>query len=105
MFIVYAVNNTIQHRIAHGEMNYVLNARAAMVTSIIGVFLSVIGLMFYSYMKGGEDYIQNLSQSFLFGGNPSINVYCISLFFEGVASSAMVTMFLMLYYNNKFAAD
>jgi hypothetical protein len=34
-----------------------------------------------------------------------LNMYCISLFFEGIAFSVIVTMLLMLYYNDKFSAD
>lgn len=105
VFIVYAIKDTIESRIAHGKMKFVPNATAALTTSIIGVFLSVVGLLIYSHMKGGDPYVQSLSQTFLFGGNPSINVYCLTLFFEGVASSLMVAMILMLYYNDKFVVD
>jgi len=105
VFVIYAVNNTLQSRIAQGKINFVSNARAALITCLVGVFLSVIGLMAYSYMRGGQQYINRLSESFLFGGHPSINEYCISLFFEGVASSVVVTLFMMLYYNSKFVTD
>ncbi|HSD08118.1 hypothetical protein [Flavobacterium sp.] len=105
VFVVYAVNDTLKYRIAHGKKNFVSNAVAALTTSGIGVFLSVLGLLIYSYLRGGDEYINNLSKTFLFGGNPSINMYCLTLFFEGMAASLIVTMLLMLYYNNKFAAD
>jgi len=104
-FIIYAVNDTIQSRIAHGKKKFVPNALAALVTSVIGVSLSVIGLLIYSYMRGGDAYIHNLSETFLFGGHPSINMYCFTLFFEGIASSVIVTLLLMLYYNDRFIAD
>jgi hypothetical protein len=105
VFVLYAVNNTIQSRVAHGKKKFVPNVVAAMVTSLVGVFLSVAGLLVYSYMRGGDEYTSTLSKTFLFGGDPSINMYCFSLFFEGIASSVIVTMLLMLYYNNKFIAD
>lgn len=105
VFIVYAVNDTIQSRIAHGKKNFVKNALAALATSAVGVTLSILGLLIYSYMRGGEDFIRGLSETFLFGGHPSINIYCLTLFFEGMASSVVVTMILMIYYNDKFAAD
>ncbi|WP_281238265.1 hypothetical protein [Flavobacterium praedii] len=104
-FIIYAVNDTLQFRIKHRKFNFVRNAVAAMTTSIIGVTLSIIGLFIYSYIRGGDKYIQQLSETFLFGGHPSINMYCITLFFEGIASSVIITMLLMLYYNDKFIAD
>jgi hypothetical protein len=105
VFIVYAVNDTLRSRIAHGKKNFVSNATAAMTTSVVGVFLSIVGLLIYSYMRGGEEYTHKLSETFLFGGHPSINMYCFTLFFEGIASSVVVTMLLMLYYNDKFVAD
>jgi len=105
VFVVYAVNDTLKSRIAHGKKNFVSNAVAALVTSGVGVFLSILGLLIYSYLRGGNEYIHNLSKTFLFGGNPSINMYCLTLFFEGMAASLIVTMLLMLYYNNKFVAD
>jgi hypothetical protein len=105
LFIVYAVNDTLQSRITRGKKNFVPNALAALLTSIVGVSLSILGLLIYSYLRGGDDYIDSLSETFLFGGHPSINMYCLSLFFEGMASSMIVTMLLMLYYNDKFVAD
>jgi hypothetical protein len=105
VFIIYAVNNTLESRISHGKIDFASNAKAALMTSVIGVFLSILGLLVYSYMKGGDQYINTLSKTFLFGGHPSINMYCFSLFFEGLASSVVVTMLLMLYHNNEFVAD
>ncbi len=105
LFIVYAVNDTLQSRIARGKKNFVPNALAALLTSTVGVTLSILGLLIYSYLRGGDDYIHSLSETFLFGGHPSINMYCLTLFFEGLASSVIVTMLLMLYYNDKFVAD
>jgi hypothetical protein len=105
IFIIYAVNNTLQHRIANGEKNFISNAVSATVTSLVGVTLSILGLLIYSHIRGGEEYINNLSETFLFGGHPSINMYCLTLFFEGVASSVIVTMMFMLFYNDKFVAD
>jgi hypothetical protein len=104
-FIIYAVNDTLLSRIAHGKKKFVPNAMAALVTCTLGVFLSVVGLLIYSYLRGGDAYINNLSETFLFGGNPSINMYCFTLFFEGIASSVIVTLLLMLYYNDQFIAD
>ena len=105
VFIFYGANRVVKSNLAEGKNNFVSNAVSAMITSIIGVSLSILGLFIYSHYKGGDIYIQSLSQSFLFGGNPSINTYCISLLFEGIASSIIVTLLLMLYRNNKFDAD
>lgn len=105
LFVFYGVNKTIQMNITEGKKTFVTNAVSAMMTSLVGVVLSVTGLIIYSYMKGGDNYVQSLSQTFLFGGNPSVETYCFSLLFEGVASSVIVTLFAMLYWNNRFTAD
>ncbi|OOG63658.1 hypothetical protein [Flavobacterium sp. A45] len=104
-FIIYAVNDTLRSRITHGKRKFVSNAMAALTTCLVGVSLSIVGLLIYSYMRGGDAYINNLSETFLFGGHPSINMYCFTLFFEGIASSIIVTLLFMLYYNDKFIAD
>ncbi|AOW11257.1 hypothetical protein [Flavobacterium gilvum] len=104
-FVLYAVNDTLKSRVKNGNTSFLHNIKAALTTSLVGVTLSILGLLIYSYMRGGDAYIHNLSESFLFGGHPSINMYCFSLFFEGIASSVIVTLLLVLYYNDKFAAD
>ena len=105
IFIFYGVNRAVKSNLDKGKNNFVSNAVSAMITAIIGVSLSILGLFIYSHYKGGDTYIKSLSQSFLFGGNPSVNTYCISLLFEGIASSVIVTLLLMLYTNNRFDAD
>lgn len=104
-FIFYGVNKTIQMNIVEGKKEFVTNAVSAMITSLVGVFLSIIGLIIYSYSQGGDAYVQSLSKTFLFGGNPSVTTYSICLLFEGMASSVIVTMLLMLYWNNKLSTD
>jgi hypothetical protein len=104
-FIFYGVNKTIAMNLAENKNNFVFNAVSAMITSVIGVLLSIIGLVIYSYMKGGDRYVQSLSKTFLFGGNPSVNTYSICLLFEGIASSVIVTMLLMLCWNNRLTTD
>lgn len=105
IFVFYGVNRTIQMNLKEGKKKFVSNAISALFTSIIGVILSVIGLVIYSYLQGGDALVQSLSETFLFGGNPSIDMYSISLLFEGIASSVIVTLLLMLYWNNKFSSD
>jgi len=104
-FVFYGVNRTIKMNVEEGQKDFVSNAVSAMVTSLVGVFLSIVGLIIYSYMQGGDEYVQSLSKTFLFGGNPSIFSYSVSLLFEGIASSVIVTMLLMLYWNNRLTTD
>lgn len=104
-FVFYGVNRTIEMNIHEGKKKFIENAISAMYTSVVGVALSIIGLVIYSYMKGGDLYVESLSKTFLFGGNPSIELYSICLFFEGIASSVIVTLLLMLYWNNRLTTD
>lgn len=105
LFILYGVNRTLKMNLAEGKVGFVPNAISAMVTSFTAVVLSIIALLIYSYAKGGDHYVKSLSSAFMFGGEPSVTTYCLSLFFEGTASCIIVTLLLMLYWNNKYAAD
>ena len=105
IFVFYGVNKTIKQNLNEGNKKFVSNAVSAMFTSVIGVVLSIIALVIYSYVQGGDAFVQSLPETFLFGGNPSIDTYSISLLFEGVASSVIVTLLLMLYWNNRFSTD
>lgn len=105
VFVFYGVNKTAQMNLAEGKKDFISNAVSVMATSLVGVFLSVIGLIVYSYIKGGDAYVQSLSETFLFGGNPSVMTYSICLLFEGIASSVIVTLLVLLYWNNRYPAD
>ena len=105
LFVFYGVNKTVRMNISEGNKEFISNAVSAMITSLVGVFLSVIGLVIYSYIKGGDAYVQSLSKTFLFGGNPSVMTYSICLLFEGIASSVIVTLLVMLYHNKQYPAD
>jgi hypothetical protein len=105
VFVFYGVNKTAQMNLAEGKKDFISNAVSVMATSLVGVLLSVIGLVIYSYIKGGDAYVQSLSETFLFGGNPSVMTYSICLFFEGIASSVIVTLLVLLYWNNRYPAD
>ena len=105
IFVFYGVNRTIQMNLIEGKKKFVSNAVSALYTSVVSVFLSIIALVIYSYLQGGDAFVQSLSETFLFGGNPSIDMYSISLLFEGLASSVIVTLMLMLYWNNRLSTD
>lgn len=105
LFVFYGVHKTVQMNIIEGKKDFISNFVSAIITSLIGVFLSVIGLVVYSYMKGGDGYVQTLSKTLLFGGNPSVMTYSICLLFEGIASSVIVVLIVMLYTNKQYPAD
>ncbi|MFD1605392.1 hypothetical protein ACFSJW_02235 [Flavobacterium artemisiae] len=105
LFILYGVNRTLKMNLAEGKNEFVPNAISATITSFTAVVVSIVALLIYSYAKGGNNYVKSLSEAFMFGGEPSVTSYCLSLFFEGTASCIIVTLLLMLYWNNKYVAD
>jgi len=104
-FVFYGVNKTLQSNIKEEKSGYVFNLLSAGVTAILGVLLSVLGLLTYIYMKGGNDYINNLSGEFLFGGNPTANEYCIGVLFEGIASAVIVVFVAMQLWRKKTSSE
>lgn len=105
LFIFYGVNRTLKQNLVEGKKSFLPNAISAMVTSFTGVVLSIVALLIYSYAKGGDAYVKTLSEAFMFGGEPSVATYTLCLFFEGTASCIVVTLLLMLLWNNKYVAD
>ncbi|MGO4819901.1 MULTISPECIES: hypothetical protein [unclassified Flavobacterium] len=105
LFIFYGANRTLKSNYTQGKTIFSSNAVSALTTCLIGVFLSIIGLIVYSYAKGGDPYVQSLSESFLFGGQPTVVTYSISLLFEGIVSAVIVTFSLLLYWKNQYPTD
>ena len=100
--VIYFLQKTIKSNYLEGKTEYLENLISGTLTSLIGVVLSVAGLMIYISMKGGDAYLTKLSANFLFGGgSPSMNQYCIGLLFEGIASSIIITFTLMQYYKDR----
>jgi hypothetical protein len=105
LFIYYGANRMLKSNYKEGKTNFPANATSALVTALIGVFISIIGLVFYSYLQGGDKYIESLSASFLFGGDPTVVTYGISLLFEGIVSAVIVTYTLMLFWKKRYPSD
>lgn len=105
VFIYYGVNRTLKSNLLEGRTNLADNAISSLITSLTGVFLSIMGLVAYIYAKGGDSYINTLSESLLFVGSPSVMTYNISLLFEGIVSAVIVTFSLMLFWKKKYPTD
>lgn len=102
VIVIYFVNKTIKANYLAGKVEYLDNIISGTLTSLIGVVLSVAALLGYIALKGGDAYLAKLSQNFLFGGgNPSMYQFCIGLFFEGIASSVIITFTLMQYWKDR----
>ena len=105
MFIYYGTNRTLKSNFAEGKTSLPENAVSALQTSLIGVFISIGGLIAYSYLQGGDKYVESLSASFLFGGQPTVMTYGVSLLFEGIVSAVIVTFTLMLIWKKRYPTD
>lgn len=105
LFIYYGANRTLKSNLIEGKTKLPTNAISALKTSLYGVFISITGLITYSYLQGGDKYVESLSASFLFGGQPSVMTYGISLLFEGIVSAVIVTFTLMLIWKKQYPTD
>lgn len=100
LFVFYGVNRTIKQNLLEGKNGYLTNLLSSGLTALIGVCISIAGLLFYIYRKGGTEYINTLSEQFLFGG-VTVNEYCFGLLFEGLASSIIVVFITMQFWRSK----
>jgi len=102
LIVAYGVNRTIKANQADGIRGYNTNFVSAIITSMIGAVLSIASLLAYIEFKGGEVYLKNLADSFIFGGGElTIQQYCIGLLFESTAASLIVSFCLMQYWKDK----
>jgi hypothetical protein len=104
-FVYYGVSRTLQSNMKEGKTGYVSNLLSAGTTAIIGVLLSVGGLLTYIYIRGGNAYINQLSGEFLFGGSPTANEYCFGVLFEGIASAVIVVFVAMQFWRQKTSTE
>lgn len=105
VIVLYGTHRTLQSNFSKGNKDFVSNLISALLTSLTGVFLSIVGLVAYSYIKGGDAYVQSLSRTFLFGGKTSVMNYSISLLFEGIASAVIISFILILYWDTRYKSD
>jgi len=104
-FIFYGTIRTLRSNFREGNKSLPLNAISAVYTSFSGVLLSVLGLIIFITIKGGDAFIETLSRNFLFGGTPSVIKYSFSLLLEGFVSAGVVSFLLMLYWDPKYKTD
>ena len=105
LFVWYGVTRTLNYNVTHGKTDYAYNLFSAGATAFLGVFFAIIGLVAYIHIRGGDEYVNNLSQDLLFGGKPSANQYCIGILFEGIASALIVVFVSVQYWRRKMAPE
>mgnify|MGYP000324221152 CR=1 FL=1 len=98
IIVFFGVNLSIKQNIAIDKLNYFSNFFSGILTSFIGVILSIIGLSIYIEFYKGVEYIAMLSNPFI--ETAKIEHYFLALFLEGIASSVIVSFILMQYWKN-----
>ncbi len=102
VFIVYlGIHLTLHSNFKEKELGYLPNLISSAITATIGVLLSVIALVLYVYYKGGQAYLNHLSDGILFAGTPTVTEYVFGLLFEGIASALVVVFVSMQFWQNK----
>lgn len=101
LIVIYFLNKTIKFNIQNNKKGYLVNMSSAALTGVIGIVLGIIGLALYIQIRGIDVTVARLSKEFLFGGNPTLGEYCISLLFEGLASVLMVVFINVQYWQTK----
>jgi hypothetical protein len=48
------------------------DSASALITGLIGVFLSIFGLIIFTYLNGGDSFVNSLPKTFSLGGEPSL---------------------------------
>lgn len=96
--VLFGINQTIKTKIENGNSDYLENLFSGFKTGVIGIVLGIVGLIIFIYIKGGEAYLDKLSDTFFFGKDNNIIKYCSILFFEGIASSLIGSFVLMQYW-------
>ena len=104
-FVVFGVNRAIKNRISNGETSYLSNLAAGVLTSFIGIFLSVIALWIYLCVLTGPGHLDDLANSILLGGTSSLPIFCIALLIEGLSSSVIISFTLMQLWKNTKAIN
>lgn len=100
--VLYGANKTIKENYREGNTEYLNNILSSFKTCVTGIVISIVALIVYVHIRGGEPYLARLSDGFLFvGGKPKVNEYCIGLLFEGIASSVVGCILLMQYWHGK----
>lgn len=98
LIVIFGINQTLKFNYNNGKTDYLTNLFLGFKTGVIGVVLGIVALAIYIQIKGGETYMETLSDTFFFGGKTSIIQYCSVLLFEGIASSFIATFTLMQYW-------
>ena len=102
VFVIYGINRTIKANYHDGINGYLTNLLAGFLTGMVGLILGLVAFMVYIEAQGGDEFLKNFADSYVFGGgDPSLYQFCFGLFIEGAASSMIVSFAMMQYWKDK----
>lgn len=101
VFVIYGVNRTIKQDYKDRIDGYFTNLGSAFLTAVVSAVLTIFAFMAYAEYRGGERYLDTFVENYIFAGDPSLYQFCIGLFIEGLAASAVVSFALMQYWKDK----
>ncbi|MFL9838434.1 hypothetical protein ABS768_13045 [Flavobacterium sp. ST-75] len=101
IFVIYGVNRTIKQDYEDHIDGYFTNLSSAFFTAFTSLILTIFAFIAYANARGGEEYIHTFVKHYIFGGTPSLYQFCIGLFIEGLAASAIVSFTLMQFWKDK----
>lgn len=101
VFVIYGVNRTIKQNYSDRIDGYMTNLGSAFLTAFVSMVLGIFSFMAYAEYHGGEAYIDTHVENYIFSGDPSLYQFCIGLFIEGLAASAIVSFALMQFWKDK----
>lgn len=105
LFVFWGVNRAIKMNINLNHQNsYFNNFYVGFGASVIGVGLTIVGLMVYVGLMD-PSFMTVLENSSLWGNKLSLSIVVFALAIEGIASSVMCSFILMQYYKNYKASE
>lgn len=100
LFVFWGVNRAIKQNIELNDQDsYFNNFYVGFGSSIIGIALTILGLIIYVGFID-PSFITVLENSSLWGKELSLGMVVFALAIEGTASSVMCSFILMQYYKN-----
>ena len=96
--VMYGINRSISYNYKRGNTGYLDNFVSGIVTGVVGIVISIVALVTFIYINGGESYVNKLSNTFWFTGSTNIIKYIAVLFFEGIASTMLGSFVLMQFW-------
>ncbi|SNR15246.1 hypothetical protein [Tenacibaculum jejuense] len=105
LFVFWGVNRAIKQNInLNAQDSYFNNFYVGFGSSVIGIALTIIGLIVYvGFIE--PSFITVLENSSLWGKKLSLEMVVFALTIEGIASSVMCSFILMQYYKNYKSAN